>query len=516
MPVRGTLNETLGTLPSGRVLALSDAEMTKYLRENYRTDTDARRRKDMRMRLDLYRDRGRPHFTAVIDRVFDDQKVKEWRKRFVYLAEFQNVTKRIVREVSAVYSEPARRRLAGKAATEAYRQLVAEIRLDRRMRQVNRLGNLLNNVLVEPVVRMGDAHVDVTTPDKFAAVAHPNDPTLAVGYVIDQFPATKHRPIKATEPHYRVVDGQTTFFLDREWRMVEGTRQPHGLGRIPALLYSREEHEDCLLDGKSGGDVISGHLAIALLNTLMLRDQKSGTKQAYATGDLSTTAVGQPMDPEHVFQLGEGVTINTLDLGADPSVYINATRAVIKQLAANWGIPESVFDLSYQATSGYEIELKRTGLREIRRDQILDFRPFERELAVLLSDVLKAHGHAGAFEPKGWRIDFGESEIPRDPNARIQFYKAMEELDLMDRADMFQHENPEATRDEALEEIADNHIMRIERMRDFHASNPTAFGPRDSGPHAPPDRNGQRMSADQDMAREAEKLAREVLDNAAA
>ena len=200
---------------------------------------------------------------------------------------------------------------------------------------------------------------------------------------------------------------------------------------------------------------------------MMLKHQKSGTKLPYSTGDTATMSHGQPMDEEHLFQAPEGVALATLDLGADPSSYIDTVRAVIKQIAANYGIPESVFDLSYQATSGFEIELKRTGLREIRRDQMLDFRPFEHDLTDLWSAVLKAAGSDFAFEPIGWSLDFGEIDTPQDPMAKLLYWEKLEEMGLANRVEMYLDMNPEATEAEATKAIAQNLEMRLAQMRLF-------------------------------------------------
>ncbi len=473
-----TLNQILGTLPSGRMSPISDDLLTRYLAENYRTDADKKRRQEAAKRLDLYRDRGRRHFQDAIARVFINPRVREWREIFLEFAEFQNVTKRIVREISTVYAEPAIRYVKGD--NEGYQLLLAETRYDRVLRNVNRLGNLLNDVLVWPSVveRNGRkvAVVRVITTDKFTPIAHPEDPLYPVGFIIDQFPRGVLR--RPTDPHYLILTEEEFIWLDEDWRFVR--RAPHNVGRMPALLFSRELREDAILDGTSGADVISAHMAVALLNTMMLRHQKSGTKMAYATGDTSGMARGQPMDDESILEAPEGVTFNTLDLGADPSSYIDTVRAVIKQIAANYGIPESVFDLSYQATSGYEISLKRTGLKEVRRDQVLDFRPFERELAELMSVVLSRAGHPLAYSTEGWGISFGDMDAPDSPLDKLTYWEKLEQLGLANRVEMYMEMNPEVGEAEAIKAVERNLQMRIEQMAKFQGANPGTFGPKGS------------------------------------
>src|SRR5690606_3199356 len=105
---------------------------------------------------------------------------------------------------------------------------------------------------------------------------------------IDQFPAGAS--VKVTDPHYLVMTEFEFFKLDKDWRVLEETWEAHGLDRMPAILWHREEPDECLLDATSGKDLISAHLAVALLNTLMLKHQKAGTRVPYATGDTSNAA----------------------------------------------------------------------------------------------------------------------------------------------------------------------------------------------------------------------------------
>jgi hypothetical protein len=477
-----TLRETLGTLPDGGVAPLSMDQTTGFIRDRYKTRSEDDRRRESIRRIDMFRDRGRRHFEEVVDTIFKNAKVREWRKDFVRLAEFQNLTKRIVCEKSTVYMQPATRSVS--KGDSRYQQLLRYVRFDRKMRQVNRYGNLINHCLVWPDVVDGRPFMRTVTTDHFCAVAHPNDPTRPVAFVIDQYP--NGIQVSERSPHYLVMSELEFFKLDKEWRYVEGTYAEHGLGTMPALLWSREEPDDCILDATSGRDLTSAHLAVALLNTMMLKHQKSGTQLPYATGDVSAMSSGQPMDEEHLLQVPEGVSLSTLDLGADPESYIKAVRAVIKQIAANNGIPESVFDLSYQATSGFEIELKRSGLRELRLEQILDFRPFERDLAELWSIVLKRAGHELAFETAGWSIDFGEVDAPQDPMAKLDYWSKLEDMGLANRVEMYLEMNPEATQSEAIAAVAKNIEMRIKQMLMFQRAGAQESGAMQQQPHNQP------------------------------
>lgn len=497
-----TILKTLGTRPDGSVRKLSTDQFARYLKDRWHPVTskaEAERRKEMRLRLDLYKDKGRPHFEAALDRLFKNPKVRELRKELLEYAEFQNLTRRITREISTVYACPATRTLkSGVQAQRKFKQFQELVAYDRKMRNVNRLGNLGNNYLVWPDIRPDGVPVlRGLFPDKFVPIPHPNDPLMPVAYIVDQCRDYSARP---TAPHYLGMSDTEYFWLDRDWNLIKTNEYPdgmvpHNIGTLPALLWSAEEPDETLLDSTTGRDMISAHLAVALINVMMIKHQKSGAKVPYATGDTGNVVRGQAMDEENIIELGEGVTLNVLDLGADPESYERAMRSVIKQIAANRGIPETVFDLSYSASSGFEIELKRVGLREIRRDQILTFRPFERQLADLWSRVLV--GTEWAFSAEGMSVDFGDIETPQDPQAKLAYWEKLEALGLVNVEQMYMELNPEADEEEAAAVVAENLKKRRDRIRMFQESSLPAENPKERGGQPNSDR-GEAEKAEQE------------------
>ncbi|MHC4703585.1 MAG: hypothetical protein ACYTFQ_23730 [Planctomycetota bacterium] len=486
------LADRLGTLPSGKVLPLSDTSMRRWFEEKYiASPTETRRRKEAELRLDFYNDLATDQIEEDINQLFKNNRVREWRKELIPFAEFQNLTRRVVNEISTVYSEPATRNISN--GDDKYQEFQRIAMMDRRMRRVNRMVNLCNDALVYFHVRPDDRDTPVMntiTPDQFWAVSHPNDPTWLVAVIIDQTP--RGLEVKDSDPHYLVLAEEEWFKLDKNIHLIPSTYTQHDLGRIPITLIQRELREDTILDATSGRDLISAHRAIALLNVLMLKHQKSGTKMAVAQGDTSDMARGQPMDEESLLEAPDGVALSTLDMGADPDTYITAARAVIKQIAANRGIPESVFDLSYQATSGFEIELKRVGLREVRREQIVDYRQHERDQADLQSKVLASKSHGYTFSTEGWRIDFGEVETPQEPIAKLTYWDKLWEMGLANPVEMYLHQNPEATAPEALAAVERNVEMRLAKVREYQQASAAIDQPDGNGGDVA---NGEQQTA---------------------
>lgn len=484
------LKRTLGELPSGNVSELSELGVRQYLERVVKSDAEVARKKRMAERLRLFHDREMTKYAE--DKIvawFKNEKVRARLKLMAPLATFQNITRRIVEEISVVYAEAADRRVEGKDDV-VYQSLLLELGINTKLRRTNEYVNLCNEVLLWYAIGSDlSPQLRAVTPDKFSAIPHPLDATrlAAVVFPIERFGLST----AATDPAWQVWSDYETFQLDGNFRTIGGSYTIHSYGRLPGVLVHRKDPYDRLLDGDSGDDLRAAHDAVLMLNLLMLKEQRSGTKVPYVAGDISQTATGQAMDREELSVFQEGIAPGTLDLGADPRTYIDAARAVIKQVAANYGIPESVFDLSYQATSGFEIELKRVGLREKRRQQIMyPYRPAERQLADVMSAVNADGLPASSFSTERWRIDFGEIEMPRDPMQRLAVFEKRRQLGLMSTVDMVMDENPEMDRKQAVMHLTGNILEEVTRVEGMRLLQAESAGPSTS----PEDMTPQEMA----------------------
>ena len=50
---------------------------TRFLRDRYNTTREQDRKAEAKKRLDLFRDRGRPHFEKALDSVFKNARVRQ-------------------------------------------------------------------------------------------------------------------------------------------------------------------------------------------------------------------------------------------------------------------------------------------------------------------------------------------------------------------------------------------------------------------------------------------------------
>ena len=456
---------------------------------------DDDRRAEARLRLDLWFDRGLPHFEDMLRQVFPDPDVARERILVLPICRFQNVPRKIGRLVATVYAQPARRRVkaAGQKALDAFVQRTA---LDMLMREANRFTVGLNDVFVGVRTRVArdgrrEPVVDIVTPDAFTAVPDPADPRREVAIILDAKPSTSSRD---DDPHYVMWDDEYVSWLDRQGRLIPSTKRLNPYGRIPGVIVRRAKPHDRLLDMDSGRDIVDAQLAVVLLNVMMVHGQKVGTKVPYATGDMANTGRGQTMDHTRMTHFEEGVSPGVLDLGHDPKTLIDSARSVIAQLAANYDIPEDVYSLTHDATSGFDRQLKREGLNERRTEQVPLFREAEHDLAQIAAVVCEKDG-AGefAFDPTDFACDFGEVRTPQEPTALLGWRKEAKAQLLRTSIDDILEDNPDLDREGAEAKFLENLAWRAREVELQRALNMPA-DPTDAG--ASPEANGSGEETD--------------------
>lgn len=500
------LAESLGVLPSGSIAPLSVEQVARACYYAATSETEKQRIAVLEERLDLYHDRGRRLFEADVNEAFQDDKLRSEHKKFIKFAEFNNITRRIVDEVSTVYQDAAFREVDedGREPQKRYLELLRHpsVAIDSVMREANRITNLCNESLVwgmarrnpMDVVASGTPALRVFNPTRFHVVASPIDAVHLIAIVLPIKRSAKN--VDVMEPHFEVWSEDEMFQLNGQGQFIRESYVEHRLGRIPGVLVHKRMPQDRLLDADSGKDLPSAHRAITLMNLMMLREQKAGTVVPYVAGDIGNTPMQQSMSRDNLTQFQEGIAPGVLDLKSDPAAFIAAARAVIKQVAANWGIAESVIDLSYQATSGFEITMKRLALREKRHEQMMyPWAPAERQLADVMQVVSDEYlDPKYRFQIAQWNLNFGEIETPQDPTAELELLLKMRTAGLISTADIIIRYNPElAGNREAANRLMLSNIMeeteRVEMMRKLQAENANMAT---SAEDETPEENGER------------------------
>jgi hypothetical protein len=483
--------QTLAALPSGKQdVALDTDDLARYLRETILTEPEKVRNERHVLRDELYRDGGCGYMEQVIDTVFTDDQVKDLRKKWVKHARFNNAIKRIVNELSTVYSAPAARSVADDASNERYQALLEQSRFDEQMIHVNRMYNLHRTVLVGFRVRelpdgTREPVVDVATPSVVRAILHPIDPTWVVGWLIRIAVKTARR--QERPPAWMLWTDHERALLDENMAVIPDSWVPHGFGVCPWVPITRGPTPSGFWPGEEGEDLVAATVSIWFANISMMKETKSSTKQPIVQGDATTMARSQAMDSEVPIEAPDGVAVNTIDLGNDPKMFQSVADHALEKAGNNYGLSSAL--MSHQGVQSAEArELMRVPIRELRREQQTPFRIFERRFAEVMSKVCAVDLPDHTFKTDGWRIDFGEAQTPMTPTEELTLFEKERAAALDNTVAFLMRRNPDLTVDEALAQIETNIKVELERnrmMRPLAAVNGSTGQTLDDDPKAP-------------------------------
>ena len=472
---------------------LAWVEVEHYLRKRYvESEEDVHRRKAARTRCRLYDSGGIDQIFALIDEVFKDPEVRRLRKEVAPFARFDNALRRVVNERARVYAKPPRAREVDNGTDGNYQEVQRLTNHNAAMRRANVLTTLSNDSYwLFRVREMPDGsrapRTDIIGPDNFIAIADPRDRTKLAAVAIDQTPDIPEP--KESDAHWLVWTDGESFKLDKRGRIMRDTVMANPFGRMPGLLVSSDYRATSLLDPLTGEDIVSAHLAAWLANTSLLKEMKSLSKQAAFVGETGRSPTGQAQDSERDLMLAEGVGVFNVDRGVDLDKYQRAADHIVERAAANYGVPPSVLRHS-GATSGYEIDLRRIPLEELREDQIAVFREAEREFARVQAAVLAVDLPSLAFDPDPWFIDFAEIKRPVSELEKWQVRDVKRKMGHSDPISEMLEDNPDLTEDMAKERVsmhlaANLAFIEVARVRpnvpeDANAENP-GMSPQDNG-----------------------------------
>lgn len=461
------LREILDTTGAGPV---SWAFVGDFLRDNYIRDAhETERIAEAQKRDAYYNGGGDEYIKQMVFRAFEDPLTRKLRSDLVGWAKWNNVIKRVTREVATVYAEPAKRYIDGDAT--AYEQLTKLCKTDLVMREVDAMLGRHAECWVQYRVQRDTAQpvIDVISPAMFWAVAHPSDPSQLVAIVLNQTPKN---PTSIT-PCYRVITSDETFQLNNQCKVIVSSVSRIPFGRMPGVLASLvpPTAKGRLLSQCPAADLVAAHEAIWFQNVLLIKESKSANNQAYLTGDTSAATMGQSSDTEREILLPEGVTVQSVNRGLDLAQFKENADHVLERAAANHGLPPAVLH-QQGASSGAEIHLRRIPLREIRRARVPVLREVEREIAEIQSAVNQLDLPQYAFDAAGWGIDFGEIQQPLTESEADQVFEKRRQLGLTNSIEEIQRRNPDMSTDQAIAYLRDNVVaetFRIMLMRGLQA-----------------------------------------------
>jgi len=410
-----------------------------------------------------------------IDRAFVDPQNKAEHKILAGLAETNALLARIVDETATVYDSPATRTVS--SGQEQFDALSESLALDLVMRGACQRLVAHEAVLLCPRVRDGEPVLDVVTPAAFHAVYPSSDPTKLVALTFD---VPRGPKAKSSDPHYRVCTPWQTLLLNAKGELlsIEDSETP---GYLPGVLVNLEPPSVSgrLLPERANHDIVSAETACNLQNVIGLRESIGVQKQAYVTGDTSSTALGQSASSQREIFLGEGVSVTAVDRSVDVERYYRTADAIADTTSANHGLSPLGRKLA-SATSGFELWLRAAPLVRRRRALIDVLRGGERRLAEQLARVIEAASlDAYRFTAAPFAIRFGELSMPASEAEQLQLAETKRRLGWENTQDQIA-DREQISDEQAADRLAENierEAARIELMQALAKQNAGASTP---------------------------------------
>lgn len=449
-----------------------------FLKEKYIDNpAETARRAHAQMLDEFFQGKGDREMERVIEILWKDKKNADRRKAVLAagLDKYDNILARVAQEKATVYNEPTQRRVSNET-NERYQAFLELLPQDAIMGALDSTLAIHEDALLWYRVRVkptGEREplLEVISPARFWAVAHPSDQSLLVAVIIDQ----RVPMAKPEDPTYRVWTDDETFMMNGKCEILGGREKwPHN--QMPGILCSTAApgSRATLLAECPATDLLSAQKAVRLQDLNLAKESISQNNQAYVSGDTSTTAMGQTADTDGEVILGEGVSVTTVSRGIETEQFIDNANHIADAAFANHGVPPTVRSQK-DASSGAEIELRMLPIRKLREKRIPIFRRIEKRIAAIMAMVnsifvvadnqgepvlVEGDFSQYAFSVEGWSIDFGEVQQVQTEPEKDATYETRKRLQLTDPIAEEMKRNPDLKTTEEAEAVIKERIRR--------------------------------------------------------
>ena len=422
-----------------------------------------------------------------------------------------NILKRVIDEISLVYSTNAKRRFIRRIEqninnqdnpvdlnnpqdnidnpqdqeSERFGEIVNG-EYNSKLQQINRLSNLCNIVLVRPVpdtnLRTG-IRLDVLTPDQFIPIQDPDNPSRLIGvtYVIDLTDSPGGFAITRKEIMiYMGNQDEEPFYAESDnFDNKKIEKQPYpfyykGEKYFPFVPFrSTEILTGEFINRTKGDDLYNGTLNASLLLSHWMRAfRENSGKQLVISGPGTKDAPKQFLrDNLAVLSFPgakEDVTISQIDHSLNLESLWNSLYKFIESIIVNYGL--SLDSFNARAQSGLSIKLANEKLITRVENQWNIYREAEKELAEIIrkenNRVLPSGDYGVIDDDMDFEIDFGTLPFEESPIEQVDNYQKLIDMNVLSRAEVLLKFNPDiGTIDDAQEQIKTNAKMNKEAAR---------------------------------------------------
>ena len=368
-----------------------------------------------------------------------------------------NITKRIIDRVSLVYMVSPKRTYTKEDIVDTFFQK------DMKLQRLERMTNLLDGILFKPCWRIDDngGHIEYDIIFDYEPLFFGDDPMKPDAYV---YPISMKAQVLTNESEkFAYWDKEHHFIFDRNQKIYSNEDNPDMInpyGVLPFIESYRDgKPEYNYMDTDASIDLIQTNLAMNVAET-----NKNANVMFQSFGYLYVNGAG--IDTQDTMKIGQdrinylGVD-GTINIVAPPNsvpALDESIKSAYKMLSQNYHLPTSFVEGS-TAESGVALRLRNQELQDDRKSDISKWRDFEMQLFELerLIVAVEEGKDAGDLED----VDFDEAtEILSNQEQRDKWDWELSK-GIIDEADIMTQINPDLTREEALEHLAERKVAPV-------------------------------------------------------
>lgn len=369
-----------------------------------------------------------------------------WKKLKKFINTTINVYKTVISEISVIYNENPQRIFTtsdeskeAETHVEIVEGIYKRIKINQKMKKVNRYVNALNDLILQVLFRKGNIAIDILTPNVSSIVQDEEDLTLPevvsirkeyIDSIGDRGEKTKH-VIWTDSEHYSFDHNFIKESINEE------DKNPYGI--MPFVFLHREIPDSNFWDETSGEDLYECTLIVACLQTLI--------DSYFVWNSFKQLAVkaeklpeGLAHTPDKVIHLeGPDDQAIILDFTIALKELLESLRTYITSVVQNYGVDWNSLVLKLKEVSGKALKIKSSKLQRLWNNQLEIFRDAEEEIFELIKRIYEVE--EGTKLKVEMKIKFPAMENYKDEKEELEILEKEVGLNLVDIVEVFMDRN---------------------------------------------------------------------------
>lgn len=447
---------------------LTLSEIETYIKK------DSDRRVKFLKRKKILRDELKSIVDSELSLMFSRETYEDMR---LYIDVSNNLMRRVIREISTLYSDEHERTVTPKSNQKIYEEIIGDegISLNDKLRRSNYLLNGLNDLVFQVAVPADYIDINCLTPDKVIVIENQDNPVIVDALLIedcytDRFGReTKQYIFWSPTRHFIIDENFRAKTVDGNDQMINPYREINiQTGEFhPFVFAHNSDREESFWDTYSGDDLVEATKLIAIKNTFLYFMFPMQFKQIAIqmnTDDGVSIKSNQIKSPLHVMTTNGAM--QTLDWQSNLQQLSQTIQDKLFMVAGNYGISSENFKLMATATSGFARMVAKERLNEIRKEQIPNWRKIESGLFGAIRAGVNLYGIKRPIaDTAKFSIDYKEPEFVNDPASDLDVKERKIELGILNPLDLIKEENPDIKTDEEAEEVLNSNIQIKNRIK---------------------------------------------------